>query len=199
MASSPRERQRLHITASRLLSDCTSLGLLQKSNKACSVHSAQEATVSATVDGGVPCLSGKMVALSNSLAPGTEPANADGRKRKPKRPRPLLEQVQEDPQAAGDSKFARALGSVDAQTRNQGLTALAAWLSRRATVSEPEMSKIWKGLFYCFWHSDKQPVQVSLAALADFKHTGSAHVHTDTGAMSSRCMVVVAEHLLQFS
>ncbi|KAK9842607.1 hypothetical protein WJX84_007015 [Apatococcus fuscideae] len=25
------------------------------------------------------------------------------------------------------------------------------------------MTKIWKGLFYCFWHSDKQPVQKHLA------------------------------------
>ena len=104
-----------------------------------------------------------MVALSGSLAGGIAPISADGRQRNSKRPRPLLEHVQEDPQAAGDSKFARALGSVDAQTRNQGLTALAAWLSRRESVSEPEMSKIWKGLFYCFWHSDKQPVQVILA------------------------------------
>ncbi|KAK9825507.1 hypothetical protein WJX74_002347 [Apatococcus lobatus] len=104
-----------------------------------------------------------MVALSSSLAAGADPDNADGRKRNPKRPRPLLEHVQEDPQAAGDSKFARALGSVDAQTRNQGLTALAAWLSRRESVSEQEMTKIWKGLFYCFWHSDKQPVQKHLA------------------------------------
>lgn len=104
-----------------------------------------------------------MVALSGNSAGRAAPPSPDGRQRNSKRPRPLLENVQEDPQAAGDSKFARALGSVDAQTRNQGLTALAAWLSLRDSVSEPEMSKIWKGLFYCFWHSDKQPVQVTLA------------------------------------
>lgn len=62
--------------------------------------------------------------------------------------------------AEGNSKFARALGSVDYHTREKGLAALTRWLTRREHVAEADMRKIWKGLFYCFWHSDKAPVQV---------------------------------------
>jgi ribosomal RNA-processing protein 1 len=27
-------------------------------------------------------------------------------------------------------------------------------------VSELDMLKLWKGIYFCFWHSDKEPVQV---------------------------------------
>ncbi|KAF6261227.1 nucleolar protein,Nop52-domain-containing protein [Scenedesmus sp. NREL 46B-D3] len=30
-------------------------------------------------------------------------------------------------------------------------------------MSELDMMKLWKGLFFCFWHSDKTPVQTELA------------------------------------
>lgn len=30
----------------------------------------------------------------------------------------------------------------------------------RALVSELDMLKLWKGIYFCFWHSDKEPVQV---------------------------------------
>ncbi|KAK9810440.1 hypothetical protein WJX72_010775 [[Myrmecia] bisecta] len=63
----------------------------------------------------------------------------------------------------GDSKFARALGSVSWRTREQALSGLIAWLQKRKTVTDLDMMKIWKGLFYCFWHSDKQHIQAELA------------------------------------
>jgi ribosomal RNA-processing protein 1 len=31
-------------------------------------------------------------------------------------------------------------------------------------LSPLEMAKLWKGIFYCFWMSDKPPVQQALAA-----------------------------------
>lgn len=65
---------------------------------------------------------------------------------------------------AGNSKFARALGSVDYQTREKGLQALTRFLTRSTSLSRHDMMKIWKGLFYCFWHSDKSPVQVQTLA-----------------------------------
>lgn len=68
----------------------------------------------------------------------------------------MLERVS----AESDSKLARALGSVDANTRKKGLQALSQWLSTRRDVSRKDMLKLWKGLFYAFWHSDKSPVQV---------------------------------------
>lgn len=62
--------------------------------------------------------------------------------------------------AEGDSKFARALGSVDGRTREAGLQALAVWLSRRQEVDRLDLLKLWKGLFYTFWHSDQPTAQV---------------------------------------
>lgn len=52
----------------------------------------------------------------------------------------------------------------DGLTRERGLQALARWLASRQHVSELDMRKIWKGLFYAFWHSDKAPVQVAYAS-----------------------------------
>lgn len=73
-----------------------------------------------------------------------------------KRKRAVLESVQED----GNSKFARALGSVDNQTREKGLQALTTWLSKKQDISEQELTRLWKGIFYCFWHADRAAFQV---------------------------------------
>ena len=81
---------------------------------------------------------------------------AYGKKEKrARRVKPVLEPVSAD----GDSKFARALGSTDYQTREKGLQALTLWMCARVDITEAEMLKIWKGLFFCFWHSDQAPVQ----------------------------------------
>lgn len=79
-----------------------------------------------------------------------------------KRKRPLLETVQEDD---GNSKFARALGSVDNQTREKGLQALTIWLSKKDDLTEQDLRRLWKGIFYCFWHADKAAFQVGVAAV----------------------------------
>lgn len=73
-----------------------------------------------------------------------------------KQRRPLLEGVSAD----RESKFARALGSSDYHTREAGLSALQTWLARKADIEAQDLLKLWKGIFYCFWHSDKAPVQV---------------------------------------
>ena len=81
------------------------------------------------------------------------------KEKKAQRAKPVLEPVSAD----GDSKFARALGSTDYQTREKGLQALTLWMCARADITEAEMLKIWKGLFFCFWHSDQAPVQARTA------------------------------------
>jgi hypothetical protein len=63
----------------------------------------------------------------------------------------------------GDSKFARALGSGDFHTRDRGLSALSKWLQSQQVVDEGSLMKLWKGLLFCFWHSDKHAVQHDLA------------------------------------
>ena len=89
-----------------------------------------------------------------------------GKKGKPREPRqhPSLEQLDDvETKAEGDSKFARALGSGDFHTRDQGLQALERYLSTLESIEERSLQKLWKGLMYCFWHSDKGPVQRDLA------------------------------------
>jgi ribosomal RNA-processing protein 1 len=85
------------------------------------------------------------------------------KKRKIKQ-KPVLEQVpasqQQQQQEDGNSKFARALGSTDYGTREKGLQALSRFLVHKDSMSELDMMKLWKGVFFCFWHSDKVPVQV---------------------------------------
>lgn len=66
----------------------------------------------------------------------------------------------EDALSAGSSKFARALGSTDFHTREQGLQALSRLLTHKQLIPEVDMLKLWKGIYFCFWHSDKEPVQV---------------------------------------
>ena len=78
--------------------------------------------------------------------------------KKRKRERPLVEKLP-SADSGYNCKFARALGSVDWHTREQGLHALTVWLARNE-VSDQDLTKIWKALFFCFWHSDKAPVQV---------------------------------------
>lgn len=83
--------------------------------------------------------------------------------KEPKRKeRRLLEKVSDSAVGGG---LARALGSTDFHTRERGLQALTLWLSGHANVTEKDMLRLWKALFYCFWHSDKGPVQVSGLAL----------------------------------
>ena len=53
----------------------------------------------------------------------------------------------------------------------QGLTssgnrrAVLRWLASKSQVQEDDLLKLWKGIFYCFWHSDKAPVQVQPSSL----------------------------------
>ena len=64
---------------------------------------------------------------------------------------------------ARKSKFARALASTDWHTRERSLRSLELWLASSSEVSPKDLRKVWKGLYFCFWHSDKTPVQQELA------------------------------------
>lgn len=84
---------------------------------------------------------------------------SSGKQKQHKRQQPEQPE-QQDALSAGNSKFARALGSTDFHTREQGLQALSRWLTHKQLVPELDMLKLWKGIYFCFWHSDKEPVQV---------------------------------------
>ncbi|KAI0073121.1 ribosomal RNA processing protein [Panus rudis PR-1116 ss-1] len=57
------------------------------------------------------------------------------------------------------------LASTDKKTRDKAIKSLAAFLSdpSRDDLPKLEMAKLWKGIFYCFWMSDKPLVQQALA------------------------------------
>lgn len=90
----------------------------------------------------------------------TEESNED-KPRKLKKIKRTLEPLNEIKGARdSNTNLARALGSVDWRTREQGLQALTTWLTRN-TVVEKDLMRIWKALYFCFWHSDKAHIQVS--------------------------------------
>merc|ERR1712137_15221 len=61
-------------------------------------------------------------------------------------------------------RFAQRLASNELKTRNQTLKKLETFLgSVDESISDEELLKLWKGLFYCLWLSDKVPVQQELA------------------------------------
>ncbi|CAN1161258.1 Protein REBELOTE [Linum perenne] len=75
----------------------------------------------------------------------------------------------------------KKLGASDNKTRSRYLREiLSTWLPSQSNLSDDDMKKLWKGLFYCFWHSDKLPAQSYLidrltSLLSDLDSPLSAH------------------------
>ena len=88
------------------------------------------------------------------------------RKDKKKRSKPLLEPVEAN---EGNSRLARALGSTDGDTREKGLQFLTLWLQSNDNVDEKDILRLWKALYYCFWHSDQVRVQVRIFTMHGFR------------------------------
>ena len=61
--------------------------------------------------------------------------------------------------------FAKALASPDKSIRDKTVVALKRFLHSNSPndMSELEMLKLWKALYYCYWLSDKVPIQQELA------------------------------------
>ena len=60
-------------------------------------------------------------------------------------------------------KFARSLVNPDKALRDQTLQSLQKYASALQNIEDLEMLKLWKGLYYCMWLSDKQDIQFELA------------------------------------
>ncbi|MCO5613867.1 hypothetical protein L7F22_068145 [Adiantum nelumboides] len=70
--------------------------------------------------------------------------------------------------AAASLPLGKALASTEKSIRDEAIHSLSAYLSQADTLnaeplSDLEMAKLWKGIFYCFWMSDKPRVQQALA------------------------------------
>ena len=59
----------------------------------------------------------------------------------------------------------KALASTEKRIRDGAVRSLTAYLSANGahTIPDLELQKLWKGLFYCFWMSDKPLIQQRLA------------------------------------
>ena len=60
--------------------------------------------------------------------------------------------------------FAQKLAANDPTQRNRAVKKLQKWLQLRGSLlTKEEIMRIWKGLHYCFWMSDKPLIQEELA------------------------------------
>uniref|UniRef100_A0A5B7BGV9 Ribosomal RNA processing protein 1 homolog n=1 Tax=Davidia involucrata TaxID=16924 RepID=A0A5B7BGV9_DAVIN len=64
--------------------------------------------------------------------------------------------------APAGTSMIKHLASCNKTTRDKALKLLKTWLPSQSQVSDDDMKKLWKGLFYCIWHADKAPVQSDL-------------------------------------
>ncbi|XP_058821278.1 ribosomal RNA processing protein 1 homolog [Topomyia yanbarensis] len=68
---------------------------------------------------------------------------------------------------ARELKFVRSLAGNDAKLRRKVLKNLRTWLTTRSkstfAFTETDFLRLWKGLFYCMWMSDKPLIQENLA------------------------------------
>lgn len=64
--------------------------------------------------------------------------------------------------------FVKQLAANDRPTRDKAVDSLRTYLSGRRDLPHLELLKLWKGLFYCMWMSDRPLTQQALAtSLAD--------------------------------
>ncbi|KAF9270613.1 Nop52-domain-containing protein [Marasmius fiardii PR-910] len=67
--------------------------------------------------------------------------------------------------ATMNAPLGKYLASTDKKTRDKAIKNLATFLSEPENeIPKAEMAKLWKGIFYCFWMSDKPLVQQALAS-----------------------------------
>ncbi|CAN4114673.1 unnamed protein product [Withania somnifera] len=60
------------------------------------------------------------------------------------------------------SSLIKHLASSKASIRSKAFTHVQKWLLTQTQIPDDDMKKLWKGLFYCLWHSDKAPAQALL-------------------------------------
>ncbi|PWW78814.1 Nop52-domain-containing protein [Tuber magnatum] len=74
--------------------------------------------------------------------------------------------------------FVKQLAANDRPTRDRAVASLRTYLSSRRNFTKIEFLKLWKGLFYCMWLSDRPRTQqrlvLDLAGLLDSMETKNA-------------------------
>ncbi|KAG6007708.1 hypothetical protein E4U21_005669 [Claviceps maximensis] len=64
---------------------------------------------------------------------------------------------------AAQMPFIKNLASSDRKLRTQSLTAIQSFLSTKSSLSLPEALKLWTGLYYALWMTDRPRPQQALA------------------------------------
>ncbi|GFP96910.1 probable homogentisate phytyltransferase 1 chloroplastic [Phtheirospermum japonicum] len=95
----------------------------------------------------------------NSLPPPAVYHHYSKMKKRPREPKPLMPVLA----SATGPALIKHLASCNTTVRSQALRLLQSWLvSEAQQLSDSDIKKLWKGLFYCLWHSDKTPNQLAL-------------------------------------
>ncbi|GAB7355752.1 hypothetical protein MBLNU459_g6441t1 [Dothideomycetes sp. NU459] len=68
-----------------------------------------------------------------------------------------------DTAAAPTNPFIKQLAANDRPTRDRAVSSLRSYLSRSTPFSSTDLLKLWKGLFYSMWSSDRARTQQRLA------------------------------------
>ncbi|KAE9968491.1 hypothetical protein BLS_005843 [Venturia inaequalis] len=63
----------------------------------------------------------------------------------------------------GNESFMKQLAANEKRVRDKAVESLRSYLRHRTSISELELLKLWKGLYYCMWMSDKPRNQQQLA------------------------------------
>ncbi|KAI3444172.1 hypothetical protein Pfo_000837 [Paulownia fortunei] len=80
-------------------------------------------------------------------------------KKRPREPKPFLPVLA----SATGPALIKQLASCNTTVRSQSLRLLQSWLASESQhLSDTDIKKLWKGLFYCLWHADKTPNQLAL-------------------------------------
>ena len=61
------------------------------------------------------------------------------------------------------SSFAKKLADSDARVRERAFAAVSKWLAGRTSLRELDARKLWRGLFYSYWHADGRGTQLDVA------------------------------------
>jgi hypothetical protein len=104
------------------------------------------------------------------LVPSSDPHATTSSSSKTLLPPRETEAQEQQPHADMSSNFAKRLGSADARTRHQTVLQLRRYLEARCNssksdsgISELELLKLWKCLWYTLYMADKVPVQAELS------------------------------------
>ncbi|XP_041470710.1 ribosomal RNA processing protein 1 homolog A-like [Lytechinus variegatus] len=100
--------------------------------------------------------------------------------------------------------FAQRLASNEKKIRDRAIKRLRHWIAARSqkngNISNDELMKLWKGLFYCMWMCDKPVIQEELAdQISDmahcFRRPGEACLFYETFLATMRREWIGIDHL----